>query len=74
MSKDFRKLIKPFLTNKGLLENAEIILTEKDKIVTEEKELVRIFNDHYINIVEGSYGTKPTNVAKEHESEDNKKQ
>ena len=36
---DFWKFIKPFLTNKGLLENAEIMLTENDKIVTEEKEL-----------------------------------
>ena len=33
----------------------------KDKIVTEEKE---IFNDHYIDIVERSCRTKPTNVAK----------
>ena len=55
------------------LENAEIMLTEKDKIVTEEKELVRMFNDHYINIVERSCGIKPTNVAKEQEIEDNKK-
>ena len=29
-NKDFWKLIKPFLTNKGFLENAEIWLTEKD--------------------------------------------
>ena len=49
------------------------MLTEKDKIVTEEKELERIFNDHYINIVDRSYGTKPTNVEKEQEIEDNKK-
>ena len=33
--KGFWKLIKQFLTNKGFLENAEIMLTEKDKIVTE---------------------------------------
>ena len=45
-NEDFWKSIKPFLTNKGFLENAEIMLTEKDKIVTEERELVRIFNDH----------------------------
>ena len=49
------------------------MLTEKDKIVTEEKDLVRIFNDHCINIVERTYGTKPTNVVKEQEIEDNKK-
>ena len=48
-------------------------MTEKDKIVAEEKELVRIFNDYYINIVERSCGTKPTNVANEQEIKDNKK-
>ena len=63
------KLIKPFLTNKGFLENAEIMLNEKEK----KKELVRIFNNHYINIVERSCGTNPTNIAKEQEIEDNKK-
>ena len=72
-NKDFWKLIKPFLTNKGFLENAEIMLVEKDKIVTEEKELVRMFNDHCTNIVERSCGTKRTNLAKEQENENNKK-
>ena len=73
-NKDFWKLIKPFLPNNGFLENVEILLTEKDKIVTEEKELKRIFNDHYINILQHSCRTKPTNIAKEQEIEDNKKQ
>ena len=36
-NKEFWKLIKPFLKSKGFLENAEIMLTEKDKAVTEEK-------------------------------------
>ena len=49
------------------------MLTEKNKIVTKEKELVRIFNDHYISIVKRSSGIKPTNVVKEHEIEDKKK-
>ena len=51
VNKDLWKLIKPFLTNERFLENAEILLAEKDKIVTEEKQLVRVSNDHYINIV-----------------------
>ena len=72
-NKDYWELIKPFLTNKGFLENAETMLAEKDETVTEEKGLVRIFNDHYINIVERLCGTKPTNISKEHEIEDNKK-
>ena len=49
------------------------MFTEKDKTVIEEKELVRIFNDRYINVVERSCGSKPTNVSKEQEIEDNKK-
>ena len=49
------------------------MLTEKDKTVIEEKELVRIFNDRYINVAERSCGRKPTNVSKEQEIEDNKK-
>ena len=51
VNKDLWKLIKPFLTNERFLENAEILLAEKDKIVIEEKQLVRVSNDHYINIV-----------------------
>ena len=55
------------------IENEEIMFTEKDKTVIEEKELVRIFNDRYINVAERSCGRKPTNVSKEQEIEDNKK-
>ena len=71
--KDFWKLIKSFLPKKGFLENTEIMWAEKDKIVTAdaEKELLRIFNDHYPNIVEPSCGTKPSNLAKEQEIKDN---
>ena len=42
---DFWKLVKPFLTNRGFFENIEIMLAEMDKLVTEEKVFVRIFND-----------------------------
>ena len=42
-----------------MLEYAEIISTEKGEIATEEKKLVRVFNDYYINIIENSCGTKP---------------
>ena len=72
-NQDFWKLIKPFLTNEGFLENVEIMLAEKGRIVTEEKELVRFFMEHCINIVKRSCATKPTNLAKEQEIEDNKK-
>ena len=45
-NKDFWKSTKSFLINKGFLENAEIMLAENYKIVTEEIELERIFNGH----------------------------
>ena len=47
------------------------MLAENDKIITEEKELVKSFCDHYIDIVKRSCGTKPTNFTKEHKIEDN---
>ena len=72
--KDFWKLIKPFLTNKRFLENAEIMLAEKDNIVTEEKELVRIFNDHNINFVERSSGAKILMLQKNRKLKITKKQ
>ena len=43
---DFWKLIKLFFANGGFLENMEIMLAEKDKLVAEEKVFVRIFNNH----------------------------
>ena len=36
-SKEFWKIIKPFLTNKGFLSGNEIMLIENDKFITEEK-------------------------------------
>ena len=36
------------------------MLTGKGKITTEEKELLKVFSDHYINILERSCGTKPS--------------
>ena len=44
---------------------------KKIKQLLKKKNL--IFNDHYMNSVERFCGTKPTNVAKEQEIEDNKK-
>ena len=36
------------------------------KIISNENEVVKVFNKHYINITEKSGGQKPTNVAKRH--------
>ena len=38
------------------------MLRDDEKIITDEKKLVQLFNDHYINIVEWSCGFKPEKV------------
>ena len=36
-NKEFWKIIKPFLTNKGFLSGNEIKLIENDEVITEKK-------------------------------------
>ena len=61
-NKNFWKAIKPFLTNKGCLEKSDIMLRGDEKMITDEKKLLQLLNDHYINIVERSCGFKPEKV------------
>ena len=42
------------------------------KIISNENELVKVFNKHYINIIEKSGGQKPTNIAKSYTTDNNK--
>ena len=58
----FRNLVKLFLSNKGGLAGSDISLVKNNRIVTEDRELVEIFNDHYINIVEKSSSVKPVKL------------
>ena len=44
--------MKPFLSNKGGMAGNNISLVKSNRIVTENKALVEIFNHHYINMVE----------------------
>ena len=57
-NKEFWKTIKPVLTNKGCLENSDIMLINDDEMVTDDKTLAKTFNEHYINIVQRSSGLK----------------
>ena len=57
---------EPFLTNKGNLENPEIMLQDKGDIVSDKSVLVKTFNEHYINIVEKPCGKKLTNITQEY--------
>ena len=72
-NRNFWKIIKPFLSNKGHLENVDIMLNHNNKIVCNDHELVKVFNEHYINIIEKSGGEKPSNKIKEYSFENDKK-
>ena len=71
-NRNFWKIIRPFLTNKGHLENAEIMLIQDKKVISNKNKLVKDFSKHYINIVETSGGQKPTNTAQCHTIDNNK--
>ena len=58
-NKEFWNLVKPFLTNKGTFSNDFITIEDKDRFIDDEKELVELFNNHYINIVEKTSGKPP---------------
>ena len=40
------------------------MLIQDKNIISNENELVKVFNKHYIDITEKSGGQKPTNIAK----------
>ena len=50
-NKDFYKLVKPYLTNKGALTINDMTLVNDDKIVTDQNKIVKILNDYYVNII-----------------------
>ena len=56
LNKDFRNLVRPFLSNKGGLSDSNITLVKGEKMITDDAELTEVFNDHCINIVQKSSG------------------
>ena len=57
-NKTFWSTVNIFLTNKGGISN-DFITVEKDgDLISNEKEIVELFNQNYINIVENSSGKK----------------
>ena len=58
-NKIFWNTVKPFITNKSGLTNNDIMIIHNDLTISNESELTKLFNDHYINIVENSSGIKP---------------
>ena len=62
-NKQFWKVMKPMLTKKGIISSDVIILEENGKQISDEAELVEIFNDHYVNIVEKTLGHPPISLG-----------
>ena len=62
-NKQFWKVMKPMLTKKGIISSDVIILEENGKQISDESELVEIFNDHYVNIVEKTMGNPPVSLG-----------
>ena len=62
-NQEFWKKIKPFLTNKGCFSEDKISIEVNDELASDENILTKIFNRHYISIVEKSSGTKPSSLG-----------
>ena len=61
-NRTFLETVKSFLTNKGCMANDCINIGKDRDIVRDEKVLVELFNENYVNIVEISSGNKPSSL------------
>ena len=66
-SKDFWPTIKPFLTDKGLHFNKDIILCEENKIINNQNEVAETFNNLFINVAK-DIGSQDIIIDKSHPS------
>ena len=62
-SKNFWRTVKPYLTNNGCISNDFIGIENDNNPICNEYELVELFNEHYINIVEKSSAKKPLSLG-----------
>ena len=62
-NKSFWNFIKPFMTNKGMIDCNNITLIEGKNVITDEYKISQTFNKHYIIIVEKSCGKKPNKIG-----------
>ena len=60
-SKQFWNFVKPFLTNKGCMSND--FIRNGDVLIDKESKSVEMFNSHYINLVEKTFGVPPENYV-----------
>ena len=50
-NKSFWNFVKPFMTNTGMIASNGITIIEEKNVITDEHEISKTFNKHYINIV-----------------------
>ena len=62
-NKMFWGTVKSFLTNKGCTSHDFISIEKDGELISNEKELVEILNENYINVVENSSGKKTSSLG-----------
>ena len=62
-SKKFWSTVRPFLTNNCCISNYFRGIENEGNLICNEQELVELFNEHYINIVEKSSGKNPSSLG-----------
>ena len=65
-NKQFWKTVKPCLTNKTL-KDERTTLIENEKVLSDERELVKIFNEYFLNIVSNLDIQRPPNITLHHD-------
>ena len=64
MTKELSKTIMTtFLTNKGNFSNYYITIEKDEELISNEKELIELFNESYVDIVEISSGKKLASIG-----------
>ena len=62
-NKKFWSTVKPFFTNKGCISNNFVSVEKDGDPISNEEELVELFNQNYINIAENFSGKKPSSLG-----------
>jgi hypothetical protein len=58
-SKDFWPTVKPFLTNKGNVNQKDTVLSENDVLITKLDEVCEIFNNFVVNVAKNIENSHP---------------
>ena len=59
------KTIKLFISNKSCPKRQQIILNEKENMISDDREVADIMNDYFVNVVESTTGNRPSKLVDE---------